>query len=63
MSVIWSLYAQDQLRQSADYIENRFGQKSRMKFLDDIYRIAPQIISFPYLGIRIMELFLIFALK
>ena len=50
MRVIWSLNAQDQLRQSADYIENRFGQKARMKFLDDIYHVVPLISNFPCLG-------------
>lgn len=50
MKVIWSLNAQDQLRQSADYIQNKFGQKARMDFLDDVFHVVPLISSFPNLG-------------
>lgn len=50
MRVIWSLNAQDQLRQAADFIEKRFGKNSRTKFLDDIYHVVPLISRFPHLG-------------
>ncbi len=50
MKVIWSLIAQDQLRQAADYIENSFGKKARMEFLDDINHSVPLLSSFPFLG-------------
>lgn len=50
MRVVWSLEAHDQLRQAADFIENRFGKSSKTKFLDDPYHVVPLMSKHPYLG-------------
>ena len=50
MRVVWSLEAHDQLRQAANFIENRFGKSSRTKFLDNIYHVVPLLSKYPYLG-------------
>lgn len=50
MIVVWSLEAQDQLRQTADFIENRFGNKTKTVFLDNLYHVVSLLESFPHLG-------------
>lgn len=50
MKVVWSLEAQDQLRQTADFIENRLGDKAKTIFLDNLYHVVSLLGTFPHFG-------------
>ena len=50
MKVVWSLEAHDQLRQTADFIESKFGDKAKIVFLDDLYHVVSLMEGFPHLG-------------
>lgn len=50
MKVIWSISANDQIISAADYIENKFGEKAKSVFLDNINHIVILLAFAPYLG-------------
>lgn len=51
MTVTWSKLALNQVSKTADYIETNFGEKSRMKFLEQVFHVASLLETNPQLGI------------
>ena len=51
MTVIWSKLALKQVSETADYIETQFGEKSRLKFLEQVFYVASLLENNPLLGI------------
>jgi plasmid stabilization system protein ParE len=50
MIVIWSEKAENTLKETAEYIFERFGEKNMKNFLQEVFKTAKLLETSPYIG-------------
>ena len=50
MNVIWNNWAENEMLQTADYIEAVFGENAKYKFFEEVHHKAELLGISPYLG-------------
>ena len=50
MIVIWSENAENTLKETAEYIFERFGEKNMKNFLQEVFKTAKLLETSPYIG-------------
>lgn len=50
MNVIWNTWAEEEMLQTADYIETQYGENAKEKFFEEVFHIAELLGKNPHLG-------------
>ena len=50
MIVVWSEKAENTLKKTAEYILEKFGEKNKVVFIEEVYKTAKLLETNPYLG-------------